>query len=116
MTLLVKDLLNRPFFENVSILAGRNGLNREVKWSHIVEIARFGHLLNGKEVILSTGIGWAHDEEKSLSYLQQLLDYNASALCVELVFHTKELPQKMLDLAEQHDFPIIAFTEEVRFI
>lgn len=116
MTLLVKDLLNRPFFENVSILAGRNGLNREVKWAHIVEIARFGHLLNGQEVILSTGIGWAHDEEKSLTYLQQLLDYNASALCVELVFHTTELPPKMLALADQHDFPIIAFHEEVRFV
>lgn len=116
MPLFVKNILKRPFFEKAKILAGKNGLDRKVEWAHIVEIARFGHLLNGKEVILSTGIGWAHDEEKSLSYLQQLLDYNASALCVELVFHTKELPQKMLDLAEQHDFPIIAFTEEVRFI
>lgn len=116
MPLLVRNILKRPFFEKARILAGEKGLDRTVEWAHIVEIARFGHLLNGKEVILSTGIGWAHDEEKSLSYLQQLLDYNASALCVELVFHTKELPQKMLDLAEQQDFPIIVFTEEVRFI
>ncbi len=116
MPLLVRNILKRPFFEKAKVLSGKNGLDRKVEWAHIVEIARFGHLLNGKEVILSTGIGWAHDEEKSLSYLQQLLDYNVSALCVELIFTTKELPQKMLDLAEQHDFPIIAFTEEVRFI
>lgn len=116
MTLLVSDILKRPFFENTKILAGRKGLNREVKWAHIVEIARFGHLLNGKEVILTTGIGWAHEDEKSLSYLQQLLDYNASALCIELVIHTKTLPKKMLELAEQHNFPIIIFTEEVKFI
>src|SRR5699024_1337564 len=37
-------------------------------------------------------------------------------LCIELVIHVKSLPQKMLDLAEQHNFPIIGFTDEVRFI
>ncbi|MBO1002161.1 PucR family transcriptional regulator [Pseudogracilibacillus auburnensis] len=116
MALLVRDILKRPFFENAKVLAGEKGLNRTIKWAHIVEIDRFGHLLNGKEVILTTGYGWANEEKKSLSYLQQLLEYNASALCVELVIHTKELPSKMVELAERHDFPIIVFTEEVRFI
>lgn len=116
MTFTVKDLFKRPYFENATVIAGKNGLDREVKWVHIVEIARFGHLLNGNEVILTTGIGWAHDEQKSLSYLQQLLDYNASALCIELAVHVEKLPEKMLKVADEHNFPIIAFHEEVRFI
>lgn len=116
MPLLVKEILKRPFFKNTEVLAGKNGLNREVNWAHIVEVAKFGHLLNGKEVIFSTGIGWAHDEKKSLSYLQQLLDYHASALFVELVVHVNSLPEKMLTLAEEQDFPIIVFKEEVKFI
>lgn len=116
MSLLVRDILTRPFFKNVKVLAGKAGLDREVKWVHIVEIAKFGHLLNGKEVILTTGLGWVNDEEKSLSFLQQLLDCGASALCIELVSHTEKLPQNTLHLAEQHRFPIISFQEEVRFI
>lgn len=116
MPLLVRDILKRPFFEQTVLLAGQKGLDREINWAHIVEVAKFGHLLNGKEVILTTGLGWAHNEEKSLSYLQQLLDYNASALCIELVVHVHSLPQKMLKLADQHNFPIIGFKKEVRFI
>lgn len=116
MPLLVKDMLKRPYFKNTQFLAGKNGIGREIKWVHIVEIAKFGHLLNGSEVILSTGIGWANNEEKSLAYLQQLLDYNAAALCVELAVPTNGLPKKMLELANEHDFPIISFMEEVRFI
>ena len=116
MTVHVIDLLDRDYFKSAKVLAGENGLDREVRWVHIVEIARFGHLLNGKEIILTTGLGWANDEKKSLSYLQQLLDYGAAALCVELVFHVQELPEKMLQLADEHDFPIIGFQEEVRFI
>lgn len=116
MALLVKDMLQRPHFENATIIAGKNGLNRPISWAHIIELEQFGHLLNGREVILTTGIGWAENEEKSLAYLQQLLDYHASALCVELVVHIKQLPKKMLALAEANDFPIISFDKEVRFV
>lgn len=116
MTLTVKEIMKRPLFKKTEILAGKNGLNREVKWAHIVEIARFGHLLHGNEMILTTGLGWVNNEEKSLSFLQQLLDYHASALFIELVIHGDTLPEKMLELAEQNHFPIISFTEEVRFI
>lgn len=116
MSIKVKDVLNRPLFENTKILTGKKGLDREVKWVHIVEVSRFGHLLNGHEIILTTGVGWANDEEKSLSYLQQLLDYNVSALFIELLQYSEEIPEKMLLLAEEHDFPIVLFKQEVRFI
>lgn len=116
MTLIVKDLLKRPHFERAEVLAGKNGLQRQVTWAHIVEIDTFGHLLHGQEVILTTGMGWADDEEKSLHYFQQLLDYEASALCIELGTHTKHLSPAMLSLANQHDLPIIVFQEEVKFI
>lgn len=116
MALLVKEMLQRPLLESATILAGKNGLNRSIRWAHIIELEQFGHLLNGGEVILTTGIGWAESEDKSVAYLQQLLDHNASALCVELVVHVNELPKKMLELAESHDFPIISFDKEVRFI
>lgn len=116
MSLCIRDILERPFFDKAKVLAGHGGLDHEVKWVHIVEISRFGHLLNGNDVILTTGLGWANDEEKSLSYLQQLLDNNAAALCVELVMHVKKLPDKMLKVADEHNFPIIGFPNEVRFI
>src|SRR5699024_6658604 len=111
-----KDMLKRPFFKNATLLSGHNGLHQKISWAHIIEIEKFGHLLNGDEVVLTTGTGWADDEAKSLAYLQQLLDNHASALCIELVVHVKELPAKMIELAEQHNFPIISFSQEVRFI
>lgn len=116
MTIMIKDVLKRPLFEDVKILAGKNGLNRKVEWVHILEISRFGHLLNGNEIILTTGLGWAHDEKKSLSFLQQLLDYKVSALFIELFTDQKTLPKKMLEIAEKNDFPIIIFKKEVRFV
>src|SRR5690625_6690371 len=109
MTILVKNLLNNSHFNSAKVLAGHQGLDREVKWVHIVEIARFGHLLNGKEVILTTGLGWAHDEERILAYLKNLLDINVSALAIEFVLLLKNIPKKLIYLAEKIVFLIIAF-------
>src|SRR5690625_584644 len=114
--LTVKDILKRSYFKNTDIAAGHNGLDRKVKWVHIVEIATFGHLLNGEEMILSTGVEWANDTEKSLHYLKQLLDFNASALCIELSGDNQSLSPEILKLADQKNFPIILFKEEVKFI
>lgn len=115
MDLLVKDILNRPYFNQADVIAGKKGLNRSIKWVHIVEIETFGHLLNGQELILTTGMGWIHDQQKSLNYLQQLIDHHASALCIELP-KGKQIPKGMITLAEKHQFPIILFKEEVKFI
>src|SRR5690625_3719976 len=93
--LTVREILKRSHFKNTNIAAGNNGLDRKVKWVHIVEIETFGHLLNGKEMILSTGVEWANDTGKSLFYLQQLLDFNASALCIELIGDNQSPPLEM---------------------
>ena len=62
-TLTVSDILKRKHFEHVEVVAGHNGLNRTVKWVHVVEVAKIHHLLNGKELILSTGVGWKENKE-----------------------------------------------------
>ncbi|GAA0428352.1 hypothetical protein GCM10008983_00790 [Lentibacillus halophilus] len=114
--LAVEDMLNRPSFQEAEVLAGTNGLHKKVKWVHVVEINNFGHLLHGQEVILTTGVNWINDEEKSVYFLEQLLEKETSALCVELVEHSKTLPTDMLNIAEKHNLPVIGFNKEVKFI
>lgn len=116
MELFVKDILNLPHFEDAEVLVGKKGLNRIIKWVHVVEIDTFGHLLNGQEMILTTGIGWIDDKEKSIHYLQQLLDHHASVLCIELDKTNNQLPKEMLLLAEENSFPILIFNKEVKFV
>lgn len=116
MELKVKDILHRPHFENAEVITGKKGLDKTINWVHVVEINKFGHLLHGQEMILTTGISWVHDRTKSLDYLEQLIDNNASVLCIELTGDKKDLPNEMLELAEEHHFPIILFHKEVKFI
>lgn len=114
--LTVQDILKRNYFEHAEVVAGENGLNRKVKWVHIVDVPKIQNLLNGQELILSTGVGWKEDEELFLHFINDLIRSNASGLCIEMGTYTTAIPSSVLSLANQHHFPIIIFHKEVPFV
>jgi purine catabolism regulator len=116
LQLTMKDILKRPTFHQAEIIASEAALQRVVRWVHIMEVAQVGHLLNGNELILSTGIGWNDDEALSISFLQQLIDCGASGLCIELGTYVKQPFEQMKQLAQRENFPLIFFHKEVRYI
>lgn len=112
----VNDVLQRHTFLKAKVAAGEKGLNRIIKWAHAMEVTQIGKLLNGNELILSTGMAWKDNEESFFSFVQELIEMNVSALCIELGTHLAEIPVAILKLADDYDFPVIVFYEEVRFI
>ncbi|MCL7745669.1 PucR family transcriptional regulator [Halalkalibacter alkaliphilus] len=114
--LLISDILERPFFQQAKVIASDQALDRTVTWVHIMEVTNVGKLLNGNELILSTGIAWKDNEEVLISFLEQLIEKKAAGLVIELVNYTKKIPNAALHLAKAHDFPLILFYDEVRYI
>jgi PucR family transcriptional regulator, purine catabolism regulatory protein len=114
--LTVADILGRNYFENAIVAAGEEGLNRTVKWVHVVEVTNIRNLLNGKELILSTGVAWKGEEEFFISVLQQLIENDAAGLCIEVGTYLSEIPGEVIKIANEHHFPLIVFQEEVPFV
>ncbi|WP_110111240.1 PucR family transcriptional regulator [Bacillus sp. CGMCC 1.16541] len=114
--LTVEEILNRKHFTCSEVVAGEKGLNNMVKWVHIMEVTNIKKLLKGNELILSTGVGWQENKDVFLSFLHQLIECGASGLCIEIGIYTSEIPQQVIDFANEFDFPIILFHEEVPFV
>jgi purine catabolism regulator len=114
--LTVGDIIQRPLFQDAVVVANDRALKRVVRWAHVLEVTEIDQLLNGHELILSTGIGWQDNEETSASFVQQLIDNNASGLCVELGSDNKKPLERMKHLALEADFPLIFFPHKVRYI
>lgn len=112
----IRDALQRPLFAESEVIGGRTGLNRAIRWVHVLESASFESLIHGEEMILTTGIGASADLPSSLAFMQNLIDKNAACLCIELGAYFSSIPQEMIDLANRHDFPLIIFTRTVRFV
>ncbi|WP_028400063.1 PucR family transcriptional regulator [Ectobacillus panaciterrae] len=114
--LTMTDILKRKHFEKAEIIAGEAGLQRAVKWVHILEVANVKTLLKGQELVLSTGLGWKEDPALFLSFLQELLEMQASGLCIDMTRHPFRIPQDIIRLANDHAFPILLFQQEVPYV
>lgn len=114
--LTVADILKRPLFQHAELVAGTRGVNRPLRWVHILERPDFVSFLNGGELILSTGVGFGEDTEKRVTYLQDLITRKAVGLCIELGQHFPMIPDDMMELANHLDFPLVVFHQPVRFV
>jgi PucR family transcriptional regulator, purine catabolism regulatory protein len=113
--LSVEDILMRKHFEHAKVIAGHKGIRRQVKWVHVVEVTTIRNLLNGNELILTTGLA-LKEEETFLSLIQQLIESGASAIGIELDTNITEIPVSVLRCAEENDFPVVVFEKEVPFV
>ncbi|KZE36882.1 sugar diacid utilization regulator SdaR [Bhargavaea cecembensis] len=114
--LTVRDVLERESFQKAKLAAGATGLSRKIRWSHILEVREFESLINGGELILTTGLSMALGLEEQLSYIRKLNELGASALCIELADNSKQIAPELLELADRLGFPIIVFEEVIRFV
>ncbi|MDQ0201386.1 PucR family transcriptional regulator [Neobacillus ginsengisoli] len=116
LQLTVADILGRKHFENAILIAGEEGIHRIVKWVHVVEVTSIRNLLNGDELILSTGVAWKENIELFVSMVKQLIEFNASGLCIEMGTYLSEIPAEVIEIANQYQFPVIVFQQEVLFV
>ncbi|MDQ1145815.1 purine catabolism regulator [Bacillus sp. SORGH_AS 510] len=114
--LTVADVFKRRHFEYARLIAGDGGINRIVKWVHVVEVTSIRKLLNGNELILSTGVAWKDQESLFVSLVKELIDNKAAGLCIEIGTYITEIPHKVIELANEYQFPIIVFEKEVPFV
>lgn len=116
LKLTVEEMLKLPSFKTAEIAAGHSGVHRVIRWTHIIEVTEIGQLLNGNEVILTTGVVWRENEELGRSFFSQLIEKGVSALCIELETYLASIPAELIQMADENDLPVIIFHGSVRFI
>ncbi|UOQ92277.1 PucR family transcriptional regulator [Halobacillus shinanisalinarum] len=114
--LTIEMLLGMDCFKKSKVVCGMKGTQRIVKWAHVLEVNQVEALINGGELILTTGIGWAEKPHLGAKLLDELIENQASGLCVELNTYVEKIPEEMVEIAEENNFPIIVFENQVRFI
>src|SRR3954466_12005809 len=84
------------------VRAGAEQLDRRVRWVHVSEVSDIAHLLEGGELILSTGIALPSDPDALAQYVEELSAAGATGLAVELGRRYQgALPPKLIAAAER---------------
>lgn len=114
-SLTVQDLFGKNHFEKAEIVAGTSGVLNPIKWVHILESKEITSLIKGNELILTTGIQLV-EEETLYHFVDQLIATGAAGLCIEYGEHIQSVPHPIIELANDHHFPILVFHEIIPFI
>ncbi|MFE7560451.1 PucR family transcriptional regulator [Kitasatospora sp. NPDC057500] len=99
------------------VVAGGDHLERPVRWVHVSELPDVAGMLQGGELVLSTGIALPEDREGLARYVRELADIGVAGLVIEFgrrYFDT--LPRALVHAAEQRGLPLIALRRELRFV
>lgn len=99
------------------VVAGRAGLDRPVRWTHVAELPDIAHLLRGGELLLTTGVALPEDDAALTAYVNDLAEVGASGLVVELGrrYHDA-LPESLVAAAEAARLPLVELRRETPFV
>jgi purine catabolism regulator len=99
------------------VVAGQEGLERTVRWVHVVDVPKPDGLLRGGELVLSTGAGAGIDPRTQRGFIRSLADQDAAGLLIELGYtYEQGLPPALIAEASDRGLPLIATHRASRFV
>ena len=97
----------RDLYE-LQLIAGSNGLHRELNWVYVAEDQSNASFLRTGELIISTGALYNHTEEWLLRFVHTLSNHHTCGLILNTGKHIfpSDITASVRDFCDNHDFPL----------
>lgn len=115
----VADVLALPELRRglPEVAAGREQLDREVRWVHAGEVHDIASLLRGGEMLLTTGMGIGATAAEQRRFIAELSDRDVAAVVIELGYaYESELPSALVAESAKRALPLVVLHASVPFV
>jgi PucR family transcriptional regulator, purine catabolism regulatory protein len=99
-----------------SCVAGKDGLDRPVRWVHSGEVTEIAEVLQGGELLLTTGVGFGATAAEQRRYVQALNRRGVAGVMLELGTRHPCAPPALQKACEDAGMPLITLGRQVRFV
>ena len=97
----------------MKFLAGKNGWANSISWVHLLEDTTIIQNFWGKEVAVTTGLGFP-EKEDWMRLARKLNRYHASGLIINVGQYIREIPEELIAYWDENDLPLLTVPWEVR--
>ena len=97
----------------MKFLAGKNGWAKSISWVHLLEDTTIIQNFWGKEVAVTTGLGFP-EKEDWMRLARKLNRYHASGLIINVGQYIREIPEELMAYCDENDLPLLTVPWEVR--
>ncbi|MFN2562938.1 MAG: PucR family transcriptional regulator [Jatrophihabitans sp.] len=115
----LRDVLDLPAIRrgDPQVRAAADHLDRRVRWVHVSEVSDIASLLEGGELILTTGIALPDSAAALARYVEELSSAGVTALAVELGRRYRDaLPVELVAAADRSGLPLIELRQVTPFV
>lgn len=117
MAIRCENLFQLKSFEKIRLVAGKNGLHRNVTWVYINQAKSLKNWIHGGELVFLTGMEGSTEPEEVKNLIQECIEEYAAGvviLCNEN--YIPKIPEEGLKMAEQADFPVFEMPWNVKIV
>lgn len=116
--LTVGDVLAIPALQagGPDVIVGGGALSAGVRWVHVSDSAGVARLLDGGELLLTTGAAWPDDETALRAFIADLERVGAAGIVIELGARHPRVPSAVVDGCADAGLALIALSREVKFV
>src|SRR5690606_22629323 len=117
MGVLLKEILKMPCFDNSRLVAGTiDNKDIYVEGITIIEAPDIANWIKGGELLLTSFYSIDKDLEIQKEIVSKLSEKGAAALIIKTSRFLLEIPEEIIQLGNQLDFPIIEIPGQVKYI
>lgn len=112
----IADALKIGELSEGTLITGHKGLNNKINSVEVMEVPEVLDWVTPGILIMTTFYSIKDDEEKQIDIVRTLIEKGASGIVVKLGRFINELPEKMIELANERNFPIISIPKNISYI
>ena len=115
MSLTVADAMKLSVMQQAGLVAGSNGLGRQIRWVTIVEVIEDVSRLQEGEFLITTAYGWEADPDLGRRLLEDFAAQGLSGVAIQTGFYLAAIPQPLVELADKLGLPVFELPSQLNF-
>jgi len=114
--LKVSELFSRTEFRNLAeLIAGKQGIDNEIRSITVMEAPDFPHWVNGGEFVLSTFFSVKDDVDKQVEIIHNLSEKQIAGLAIKVDRFIENIHPLVMEAAEALSLPLFKVDRETKF-
>lgn len=111
----VQEVLAIDIFQATQVVAGKDGLQRDVKWVHIIDIPDPLPWIQAGQFMLTTGYAWPRDDQAQQALIRSLAERDLAGIGLAVPRFFEHFSQEACDEADRVSLPLIEIPWDIPF-
>jgi purine catabolism regulator len=114
--LSIVQALQMEVFSQATVVAGRGGLNKTIQWAHVVDLPEVAEWVREGVLLFTTAFGLKDRPDLQNTLISELARLGVAGMVVAVGRYFHDIPARMIEQADEFDFPIVTLPWKVPFI